>query len=109
MTGRQDAILASTAVVDGRGDLRHGGEDQSLAGCRSCRQRLNPLAPLHQPHNLSSVRAAQKAFPDALQVGCFDTNFHRRLRRRPPPPLDRASALRGSEALGLTVPPALLA
>jgi len=41
-------------------------------------QRLNPLAPLHQPHNLSGVRAAQLAFPDALQVACFDTAFHRR-------------------------------
>lgn len=36
-----------------------------------------PLAPLHQPHNLEGVRQAQKAFPEALQVGCFDTAFHR--------------------------------
>lgn len=36
-----------------------------------------PLAPLHQPHNLEGVRQAQKAFPGALQVGCFDTAFHR--------------------------------
>ncbi len=39
--------------------------------------RLSPLAPLHQPHNLSGVRAAQRAFPGALQVACFDTAFHR--------------------------------
>lgn len=37
---------------------------------------LNPLAPLHQPHNLSMVEAARKAFPDAVQIGCFDTAFH---------------------------------
>jgi acetate kinase len=36
-----------------------------------------PLAPLHQPHNLTAVRAAQAAFPQALQVGCFDTSFHK--------------------------------
>jgi acetate kinase len=36
-----------------------------------------PLAPLHQPHNLAAVRAAIAAFPAALQVGCFDTAFHR--------------------------------
>lgn len=36
-----------------------------------------PLAPLHQPHNLAAVRAAAEAFPDAVQVGCFDTAFHR--------------------------------
>jgi len=41
-------------------------------------QRLNPLAPLHQPHNLSGVVAAQLAFPNALQIACFDTAFHRR-------------------------------
>lgn len=39
--------------------------------------RYIPLAPLHQPHNLASVRAAQTIFPDAPQVGCFDTAFHR--------------------------------
>ena len=35
------------------------------------------LAPLHQPHNLAGVRAARALFPEALQVGCFDTAFHR--------------------------------
>jgi len=38
---------------------------------------FEPLAPLHQPHNLSAVRAAMAAFPDAVQVACFDTAFHR--------------------------------
>lgn len=38
---------------------------------------LNPLAPLHQPYNLAGVRAAQRAFPQAVQVACFDTAFHR--------------------------------
>jgi acetate kinase len=36
-----------------------------------------PFAPLHQPHNLAGIAAAQAAFPGALQVGCFDTAFHR--------------------------------
>ncbi|TCO72339.1 acetate/propionate family kinase [Rhodovulum euryhalinum] len=38
---------------------------------------LEPLAPLHQPHNLAGVRAAFGAFPGAVQVACFDTAFHR--------------------------------
>jgi acetate kinase len=38
---------------------------------------FSPLAPLHQPHNLAGVRAAQAAFPAAVQVACFDTAFHR--------------------------------
>ncbi len=40
-------------------------------------EALVPLAPLHQPHNLAAVRAARTAFPDAVQIGCFDTGFHR--------------------------------
>lgn len=38
---------------------------------------LIPLAPLHQPHNLAGVAAARAAFPQAVQVACFDTAFHR--------------------------------
>jgi len=37
---------------------------------------LEPLAPLHQPHNLSAVAAAADAFPGIPQIGCFDTAFH---------------------------------
>ncbi|MAM62888.1 acetate/propionate family kinase [Maritimibacter sp. UBA3975] len=36
-----------------------------------------PFAPLHQPHNLAGIRAALEAFPQAVQVACFDTAFHR--------------------------------
>jgi acetate kinase len=39
--------------------------------------RLNPLAPLHQPHNLSGIAAAMAAFPGVPQIACFDTAFHR--------------------------------
>jgi acetate kinase len=38
---------------------------------------LRQLAPLHQPHNIAGIEAAQAVFPDALQVACFDTAFHR--------------------------------
>lgn len=37
---------------------------------------LVPLAPLHQPHNLSAIRALKKYFPHLPQVACFDTSFH---------------------------------
>ena len=39
--------------------------------------RFSPFAPLHQPHNLAGIRAAIETFPQALQVACFDTAFHR--------------------------------
>ena len=38
---------------------------------------LEPLAPLHQPHNLAAIRAILKAAPQIPQIACFDTAFHR--------------------------------
>lgn len=38
---------------------------------------LEPFAPLHQPHNIAGIRAAETAFPGVPQVACFDTAFHR--------------------------------
>jgi acetate kinase len=40
-------------------------------------EAFNPLAPLHQPHNLASIRSVMKLGPDIPQVACFDTAFHR--------------------------------
>lgn len=37
---------------------------------------LISLAPLHQPHNLSPVKALHKLVPHLPQVACFDTAFH---------------------------------
>lgn len=39
-------------------------------------QALVPLAPLHQPHNLSAIEAVAKLRPELAQVVCFDTAFH---------------------------------
>lgn len=39
-------------------------------------EALCPLAPLHQPHNLSPIRAIREHLPDLPQVACFDTAFH---------------------------------
>lgn len=39
-------------------------------------EQLESLAPLHQPFNLRGVEMARRHFPDALQVGVFDTAFH---------------------------------
>lgn len=39
--------------------------------------QLEPLAPLHQPHNLSAIRACATLAPGVPQVACFDTAFHR--------------------------------
>ena len=40
-------------------------------------ETLVPLAPLHQPQNLSTIRALLETMPELPQVACFDTAFHR--------------------------------
>lgn len=59
----------------------HGGRDFSASVLVTDEvlarlDRLNSLAPLHQPHNLQGIRAFQKTFPNLPQVACFDTAFH---------------------------------
>jgi acetate kinase len=40
-------------------------------------EKLVPLVPLHQPHNLAAIRVVAARAPDLPQVACFDTSFHR--------------------------------
>jgi acetate kinase len=59
----------------------HGGTDfvapvRVDAALLDALAKLEPLAPLHQPHNLAGVRAAMAAFEGVPQVACFDTAFH---------------------------------
>ncbi|MFK7816880.1 MAG: acetate/propionate family kinase [Gammaproteobacteria bacterium] len=35
-----------------------------------------PLAPLHQQHNLAPIETIKALYPNLLQVACFDTAFH---------------------------------
>ncbi len=39
-------------------------------------ERFADLAPLHNPPNLTGIRAAMHSLPNAVQVACFDTAFH---------------------------------
>ncbi len=71
-TGRVDAV--GHRVV-------HGGEaftgsvliDKDVL---SAVERCAELAPLHNPANLTGIRAARRRLPDVPQVACFDTAFH---------------------------------
>lgn len=74
----------------------HGGRDFSNSvvvteAVLTRLDRLNSLAPLHQPHNLQGIRAFQKAFATTPQVACFDTAFHATL-----PEVDYSFALPSS-------------
>jgi len=60
----------------------HGGPNYSeptvvTAAALAELERLAPLAPLHQPHNVGLIRLILARQPHLLQVACFDTAFHR--------------------------------
>lgn len=60
----------------------HGGLDYTRpvrvdAAVLGVLETYIPLAPLHQPHNLTPIRRALVRVPDLPQVACFDTSFHR--------------------------------
>jgi acetate kinase len=71
----------------------HGGLEYSKpirvdAAILAALEKLVPLAPLHQPHNLGPIRALLERVPTLPQVACFDTAFH-----RGQPPVAQAFAL----------------
>ena len=79
-----DAHLGADALVAVGHRVVHGGrdftspvllDDKVLAAL----DLLTPLAPLHQPHSLSPVRAIMAVRPGLPQVACFDTSFHHTL------------------------------
>jgi len=60
----------------------HGGDQFSCPTLLSPQvlaklEKLIPLAPLHQPHNLLPIRLITQRRPELPQVACFDTAFHR--------------------------------
>jgi acetate kinase len=72
---RIDPIAVGHRVV-------HGGPDYDRPvlidhGVVARLERLVPLAPLHQPHNLAPIRSILSNFSTLPQVACFDTAFHR--------------------------------
>ncbi len=59
----------------------HGGPDHDkpqlvTAELIAALDRLIPLAPLHEPHNIAPMRAIARARPSLPQIACFDTAFH---------------------------------
>jgi acetate kinase len=85
LTSKETGVLKSAAevsVVAHR--VVHGGEkfteaalldDQLLADM----EKLNPLAPLHNPVIIAGIREMRKLFPAVPHIGVFDTGFHHTL------------------------------
>jgi acetate kinase len=70
-----DALIAvGHRVVHGGAD--HIGPELVSDDLLAALDRLAPLAPLHEPHNIAPIRAIAAARPGLPQVVCFDTAFH---------------------------------
>lgn len=77
-----ESPLNDTNEIDAVGHrVVHGGEeftgsvlitDEVVASI----EHFADLAPLHNPPNLTGIRAAMHKLPDIPQIACFDTAFH---------------------------------
>jgi acetate kinase len=85
LTSKEYGCINSFGEIDAVGHrVVHGGEkfnssvlitDEVIAGIEEC----IPMAPLHNPSNLTGIYAMKNILPDVPQVGAFDTAFHQTL------------------------------
>jgi acetate kinase len=76
-----DASAGDIDIVAAGHRVVHGGDQFAQpipvnAEVITALEKLIPLAPLHQPHNLDAIRALAASRPQLRQVACFDTAFH---------------------------------
>ena len=81
-------VIKSASEIDAVGHrVVHGGEkfassvritDEVMAALEEC----IPLAPLHNPANITGIKACEKVMPGVPMVGVFDTAFHQTITAR---------------------------
>ena len=82
LTNREYGVISDPSEIKAVGHrLVHGGElftkTVEITGeVKAKVKELFPLAPLHNPANLTGVEVAEEVFPQAKQIGVFDTAFH---------------------------------
>jgi acetate kinase len=78
----KNGVIGSMKEIDAVGHrVVHGGEafNQSVLITDEVMQALEdciPLAPLHNPANITGIKACQACMPGVPMVGVFDTAFH---------------------------------
>ncbi len=79
---KEHGVISSVKEIGAVGHrVLHGG-DKFTASCivdAVCEKAIEdciPLGPLHNPANLSGIRACQAVMPDTPMVAVFDTAFH---------------------------------
>ena len=82
LTDKSHGVIADMSEISAVGHrLVHGGEFFSGSvlvtdEVKKVMEECNPLAPLHNPANLTGVAACEEAMPGVPNVGVFDTAFH---------------------------------
>jgi acetate kinase len=85
LLSRDHGVIKDKSEIEAIGHrVVHGGEefsDSALITSEVLSQikKCIDLAPLHNPHNIKGINAAQKIFPGISQVAVFDTAFHQRM------------------------------
>jgi acetate kinase len=75
-------VIAAASEIEAIGHrVVHGGDQFSQTTIindevKTTIKKLSPLAPLHNPANLTGIEVATEVFPEATQVAVFDTAFH---------------------------------
>ena len=88
LTDPAGGVISSMKEIDAVGHrVVHGGEafNQSVLITDEVLQAIEdciPLAPLHNPANLTGIRACQKVMPGVPMVAVFDTAFHQTMPAR---------------------------
>lgn len=82
LVSKEHGVIGTISEIGAVGHrVVHGGEeftgsvvidDKVIASI----EKFADLAPLHNPPNLTGIRAARHNLPAAKQVACFDTAFH---------------------------------
>ena len=82
LTSKENGVIASLSEISAVGHrVLHGGkkfsgsvivDENVIAAIEECCE----LGPLHNPHNLTGIRACEKTMPGVPQVAVFDTGFH---------------------------------
>ena len=82
LTSKENGVIDSLSEISAVGHrVLHGGEkfsgsviinDSVIAAVEECCE----LGPLHNPHNLTGIRACEKMMPGVPLVAVFDTGFH---------------------------------
>ena len=88
LVDKDNGVIGSMKEIDAVGHrVVHGGEKfaksvlitgEVMAAIEEC----NPLAPLHNPANITGIKACQSVMPGVPMVGVFDTAFHQTMPER---------------------------